>query len=461
MGFFDRLVGKKTSNPASPAIPEPPPAPVSEATPAPAGGVLPQLLGAREKLEARDLPGALAVYEQVLAVAGDRPDVLVTISGDLGSCGFVEPIIELIAPRYDAERHGPATGLNLLQAYLAVRNPDAAQHLLDILFALNRPELEERLWGFSNAIAELIEAQRTGAAAPPAQALAKDGASADAQRVASTIHLVSISKPIWSYGVDGLPGLLPSKEGRARRVAFAQLATLGVPELRERMAKPEDELGRFARGFPLWLAETLYFCPHYAPLAAVGMVEKSHYALFPGEWTTDNIRQLVDTSGAGLDYVFTGAIREQNGDTELVLRLWEIKKFRERKMFTARWSPATADAELAKLHEQLRLFMEWSPYPAGTGAAYTPPPRPTVWIQTLGSSLSLFLADKSVLPKEQAVLPPAVIDALAEQAVTSEAASLSWLTLGDRARRLGLVAALPAVQLHPGSLVQQARGALG
>ncbi|HEY0945871.1 MAG TPA: hypothetical protein VGD81_11415, partial [Opitutaceae bacterium] len=156
MGFFDRLVGKKSSHPVSAAAPVSVPAAAGESSPAPGGGVVPQLLAAREKLEARDLPAALALYEQVLATAGDRPDVLVTISGDLGSCGFVEPIVELIAPRYDAERHGPATGLNLLQAYLAVRNPDAAQHLLDILFGLNRPELEERLWGFSNAIAELI-----------------------------------------------------------------------------------------------------------------------------------------------------------------------------------------------------------------------------------------------------------------------------------------------------------------
>ncbi|HEY0947632.1 MAG TPA: hypothetical protein VGD81_20280, partial [Opitutaceae bacterium] len=282
-----------------------------------------------------------------------------------------------------------------------------------------------------------------------------------AARAGSTIHLVSISKPIWSYGVDTLPGVLPPKEGRLRRVAFAQLATPGLADLRERMAKPEDELGRFARGLPLWLAETMYFSPHYAPIAAVGMVEKAHYALFPGEWTTENIRQLVDTSGEGLDYVFTGALREQSGDTELVLRLWEIKKFRERKVFNARWTPATADAELAKLHEQLRLFMEWSPYPAGAGVGHTPPPRPAAWIQTLGASVSLFLADKGVLPKEHAVLSPTVVDALAEQAVTSEAASLAWLTLGDRARRLGLAGTLPAVQLHPGAAVQQARGALG
>ena len=54
------------------------------------------------------------------------------------STGNIPQIIELVAPRYDAKRHGPATGINLVQAYLAVRDADAAQHVLDILFALKR-----------------------------------------------------------------------------------------------------------------------------------------------------------------------------------------------------------------------------------------------------------------------------------------------------------------------------------
>ena len=152
MGFFDRFSAKKPeSSPATPSNGAVPPPAAPAAGPV---GVKARLATAREKLDAKDLAGAMAVYEELLATSGERADVLVTISGDLGSLGHVGEIIELIAPRYDADRHGPATGLNLLQAYLAVRNADAAQHVLDILFALNRPELEERLHGFSNAIAE-------------------------------------------------------------------------------------------------------------------------------------------------------------------------------------------------------------------------------------------------------------------------------------------------------------------
>ena len=125
MGFFDRFADKKPE--PAPVAATPAPAPSVAAAATPVASVKSRLAAAREKLGARDLPGAMALYEEALAGGtGDRADVLVTISGDLGSHGHVAEIIELIAPRYDADRHGPATGLNLLQAYLAVRNADAA-----------------------------------------------------------------------------------------------------------------------------------------------------------------------------------------------------------------------------------------------------------------------------------------------------------------------------------------------
>ncbi len=418
------------------------------------GGVIPRLAVAREKLDAKDLPGALAIYEEVLAVAGDRADVLVTISGDLGSSGNVLQIIELVAPRYDAERHGPATGLNLLQAYLALRDPNAAQHVLDILFALNRPELEERLFGFSNAIAELM----ASAALRP---VAMGGHEAPVE--VAKVSLVSISKPIWFYSLEPLAAtILPAKEGKLRRIAFGQLALPGYANPLEAMKKPEDELGRLSRGIPLWLAETFYFSPLYSPIAAIGVMDDpaagKYYALFGTEWTAENLQQLVDTVTGGLDFIFTGALTETSGDYELVLRVFEVKKFRERKVFTVRWTAATADTELRQLHEQVRQYMEWSP--EKNGLSYTVATEPRAWLDTLSASLSLFLADKKLLPTTQ--LPPLapVFDNAAQLAFTSASASLSYLTLGARASRLGVAPPMGNVLLSVNPLVAQARQTL-
>lgn len=443
MGFFDRFRSPKAES--SPVNAASAPKPVEASGPAmvnPAttsASVAATLLAARERLDARDLPGALALYEPLLASAGDRADVLVTISGDLGSTGHVATIIELVAPRYDAERHGPATGLNLLQAYLATRNPTAAQHLLDILFALQRPELEERLHGFSNALADLIEAENQGAI-PSGAPVDATGSSTPGVPTAPRINLVTISRPIWVYGLEPIAEqIIPAKADRVRRIAFAQLALPGMPDALERARAPEDDLGRLSRALPLWLAETFSFSPLYAPIATVGLIDDAkHYALFPAEWTTENLRQLVETHSQPLDYIFTGAVRTVTGDTELILRVWEVKKFRERKQFTARWNPATADTVLAGLHEQIRQFMEWRGFPEGQGLAYAPPPSPKAWLEVLSTSLTCFLGDKGLLKADHVAPSSARFATAAQTALASESASLAWLTLQDRARRLSL-----------------------
>ena len=416
-----------------------------------AGGVMARLKKAREALELKDLAGAMAIYEEVLAAAGSRPDVLVTISGDLGVTGHPAEIIQLIAPHYDARRHGPATGVNLLQAYLALRDPESAQHVLDLLFALDRPELQQRLFGFSNAIGDLMLLHDEAMPAVP-------GAAGDGP---PKVDLVSISKPIWYYGLEEIPGLLPPKEGRLRRVAFGQLALPGRPDLAEAVKRPEDELGRLSRGLPLWFAETLFFSTNYLPVAAVGQMGREHYVNFGQEWAPEHIQQLVDSNEHGFEYVFTGTLRQTHADFELMLRLWEVKKFRERKTFTARWTPATADQELAQLHEQLRLFMEHTPYPAGQGLVYAPPVRLRDYSEALGSSLTLFLGEKQVLAPAQVAVPAEVFGRAGAAAAGSEFGSLLALSLRGRARRLGLPVPDGPLELADSPVVTQARATWG
>ena len=465
MGLFDRMMGR----PSQPSPQDPLPAPANAAgepavpSVAPVGaetiGVRSRLVAARQKLDAKDLPGALALYEEMLATAGDRADVLVTVSGDLGATGHVASIIELVAPRYDAVRHGPATGLNLIQAYLAVRDPEAARHVLDILFALNRPELEDRLHGLSNAIAELL-ANGAVVGLPDVAPLQQ------APNQTVKIALITISKPIWSYGLESLGEEILPETGRPRRIAFAQLALL--PATDDPTAAPPaagHPLMILATGLPLWFAESFYFSPLYAPVAAVALADDPDAGrkpmVFPAEWGLDNLRQLVDSTQGGLDYIFTGAAREQAGTTEVLLRVWEVRKFRERKQFTVRFTAETADTELSALHDQVRAFMEWAPFPAGTGLTYAPPPAPGTWLQALDLSLALFLAEKAVLPT--ALVPPLspVFDAFAPHAFSPPSASLTWLTLRSRAAALGISPPLAEIMLNSHPAVGRARAALG
>lgn len=425
-------------------------------------GVAPRLIAARERLDAKDLAGALSIYEEVLASAGERADVLVTISGDLGATGNIHQIIELVAPRYDARRHGPATGINLIQAYLALRDPDAARHVLDILFSLNKPELEERLNGFSNAIAELINHGDIKGIPEPEHVFSGAQGSVEPPKQPVGIALVTISRPIWSYGLEAFPEILPKKEGKLRRVAFAQLSLPGAyPDVGAAMRQPEDELGRYSRGIPLWLAETFYFSPLYSSIAALGCLHEPdgsrRQVIFPAEWTVDNLKKLVETTADGLDYVFTGSLKREGEDFLLDLRVWEVRKFRERKQITARWNAATADAELAKLHEYVSAFMEWRAYPAGEGIPYSAAPSPSAWIDALSSLLALFLVEKNLMAKEQLANLSRLFDAFAPHAFSPPSSSLAWIMLRSRAASLGLQTSLVEALLSAHPAVTRAR----
>ena len=159
-------------------------------------------------------------------------------------------------------------------------------------------------------------------------------------------------------------------------------------------------MGRLTRGLPLWFADTFTFGAGYVPIAAVGVTSQKTYAVFNAEWTAENIRQLIDSSKEGIDYVVTGALRNRNDDFELIMRIWEVKKFRELKQFTIRWTPATADEALRQFHEQILLYMEWTALPEGSGLRYTAPVSPYAYVQALGASLTLFLGEKGVIASE-------------------------------------------------------------
>ena len=230
------------------------------------------------------------------------------------------------------------------------------------------------------------------------------------------------------------------------------------------MKEPEDELGRLSRGIPLWLAETFHFSPLYSAVAALGCFHDSDGSrrpvIFSAEWTVENMKKLVETTSDGLDYIFTGWLKREGEEFALTLRVWEVKKFRERKQITARWSAATADAELTKLHEYVRAFMEWAPYPAGAGLPYSAPPSPIAWIDALAALLGLFMVEKRLLPKEQLPNLSPVFDAFAPHAFSPPASSLAWIMLRFRAASLGLQPSLSEVLLSSHPAVVRARALL-
>ena len=220
-----------------------------------------------------------------------------------------------------------------------------------------------------------------------------------------------------------------------------------------------------SRAIPLWFAETFFFSPLYTSVAALGAIHEpgapTRPALFPTDWTVDNLKKLESTTSGGLDYIFTGSLKRDGAELVLILRVWEVKKMRERKQITVKWTPATADAELKKLHEYVQAFMEWAPYPEGSGVPYAAPSTPTVWFEALGSLLGLFLVEKNLQTKELLAPLAPVFDVFAPHAFSPPASSLAWVSLRLRASALGMAPNLSEVLLSRHPTVVQARALIG
>jgi hypothetical protein len=186
-------------------------------------------------------------------------------------------------------------------------------------------------------------------------------------------------------------------------------------------------------------------------------MSRENYGLFNAEWAPEHIRQLVESAEGGIDFVFTGALQQKNADYELVLRLWEVKKFRERKSFLVRWTPATADKALGEFNVQLRAFMEFMPYPAGQGISYAPPAKLRDYVEALGAGLTHFLVEKQVLPAAQLAMTAELEARVNAAAADSEIGSLLALGLHARAQRLGAAAPSLPPTLAATPVVEQAR----
>jgi hypothetical protein len=247
-----------------------------------------------------------------------------------------------------------------------------------------------------------------------------------------------------------------------RRVAFAQLALPGMPGVMEQATRPEDENGRLTRAFALWLAETFSCSAGYEAIAALGLKGQEHYALFPTEWTAENLRELNDSANAkGLDYIVAGWLRAHNADYELGVRIWEMKKFRELKSFAVRFAPSTANEALLKIHGQLRTYMEWNPLPSGNGLGYEPPVEPFAYLQALGASVSLFLGEKGLLPAGQLRLETAPFIQAIRANPGEVRAQLALVTALQRLKALGAPADEEALALARAWLASDAARALG
>ncbi|MCA9122921.1 MAG: hypothetical protein H6822_06705 [Planctomycetaceae bacterium] len=148
-----------------------------------------QLWLARKSLEQERPQEAMQYYEVILNVAANHGDVLMQISGDLGTHGCLDGILTLIPPVYDPEKHDVHTGFNILQAYVEKGDYIMGQRFLQRIFVLDRPDIRECLHYYAAEFEKL-----------------KDAAEPLPQAQEEQVEVVAarFNRPIWAYGLASL-----------------------------------------------------------------------------------------------------------------------------------------------------------------------------------------------------------------------------------------------------------------
>ncbi|HUB68336.1 MAG TPA: tetratricopeptide repeat protein, partial [Candidatus Methylacidiphilales bacterium] len=244
---------------------------------------------ARAELEGRRLDGALALYQEALALAPSPvpADLLMQMSGDLGNNGHVPEIITLCEPHFSTAHHGLQVGNNLIKAHLDLGQLDAAGQILNQLYALKRPDWQQSLSYWDTAIAQA----RVELNNPPPSNL--------------RMEMVVLKGPVWLREGSPALSLFSPKEAGSPVVAFlGSSINTGETQTKQTLS---DTAGRISRALPLFLAEQIHLTTSGVGLAVTPWVTDggggSGFAVSGVAWKADEYCDRARETEPKADYL--------------------------------------------------------------------------------------------------------------------------------------------------------------
>lgn len=266
-----------------------------------------QLWLARHHLERKEIDSARALYVEVLASGKYDGSALMMISGDLGNNEEIPLIVELIGPVFNEHEHDPMAGMNLLRAYQQLGKADEGETLLARLYALGLAPIKQHLDQFAHAFQEMRKQNAQSVPVDP-----------DNLKIAT----ITLSRPIWHYGLRNADWFFAQKAGENSEVSFFALSKIVVGSERAESQR-EDELGRLTRAIPLYLAEATHYWTDHVANCYVQVVE-SGGPVVSGVEADGNA--LFDILPPAVKYFVTGEIgcSGEGDETEwqISLNLW-------------------------------------------------------------------------------------------------------------------------------------------
>lgn len=324
-----------------------------------------QVVLAHAALGERDLDRALALYAECLARA-PRPvptDVLMQMSGDLGTQGHLPELVNLTAPHFSPEVHGVTVGSNLMKGYLDLGQLEQARAILDQLYAQQRPDWKEDLAFWDTELAKAaLQTQPT----PDAGKL--------------EITLLTIEGPVWLKPDSPAVELFPARPEAGPTVCFlggsAEYAT-NSKKVEHQMA---DAAGRVSRALPLYLAEQLHWSTDAQVSTLVPWLEgpSPGFVVTGGAWEAAQAAHFARQGRQAHDYVVTVNLKVQSEPWFAELHLIRTIDGTSLGTLSASFTTATPEAALPALARQLAALLrqETGATPLPLPAAYAVPQGP-------------------------------------------------------------------------------------
>lgn len=339
---------------------------------------------ARDALENKNPERAAELYREVLAIAADETDALVMISGDLGEYGHARLALDLVAPLYQFEKHGPYPGFNLLGAELALENIRGAEKYMGLLHASEDPQVLRQLQEYSAQV-EALRAELLRAI--PADEL--------------RVSLVDLQDPLWYFGLENPAWLLLERERREPVIAFLSLAHISARQETDELSAGRENLwGRYTRSLPLYWAEALQAKTDLKVKAFIPVAEGVGPAVMNRPWSKEDIRAAVGPERQS-GFLITGEIDDAHA--KIRITIWDMEK-EEMVHEISRELRGSITVALRDVEANIIVFLKEQKIVQNTLPFFTetlPQAELEKYLRALGESLMMSIAHNGLIGKEQ------------------------------------------------------------
>jgi len=226
---------------------------------------------------------------------------------------------------------------------------------------------------------------------------------------ATDVTYLSLNKPVWVYGLRNATWLLPVHDSRAKQIAFTPLSCPAA----NAGPQPEDDRGRFSRAVTLFLTESFWFRCGLRPVAMIAAVKGSGPYMMDKEMSQE---EVSDLGANGFGYVVTGTLTEDGLNCELSLSLWDAPQQKVLQKFVRTGQRFKLGAMVLELDEELRAVFGDQGAPANDWYESPNPLLIDGYLGALARSLSLFMAEKNVVPRDQLVGEPNLLQWMSDYA---------------------------------------------